>query len=365
MTNPKPIHRVAILWEHLTGYVQAALAALPQANPQVEILAVQRIRQANAPDSDAPAAYPILDLADKPANDTGWLEELRRFQPDLAVITGVNFAPYRQAAQQLQQRKTITVWASDRVRRDVGRDLYQGAWGRYGRRWRHYDAALVPGVAATAYARLIGFRPEQIHQGLYTADTARYRAVGRQRHQETAPWPEVFLFVGQLIERKGIDTLLAAYRLYRQQTAVPWHLWLAGTGPLQDQLTAEPGVRLLGYQPPAQTAVLMAQSGCLVLPSRWDHWGVVIHEAACAGLPVIASRACGAAYDLVQPEVNGFICPPADADALARLLVMVAHERNGRELGQNSLHLSHRFDPQLFAQTILHAIPEQVQRARK
>lgn len=364
--NHKPIRRVAILWEHLTDYVKAALAALPAMNPQVELLAVQRIHQTNVPKNQAASTpYPVIDLSPGYAASPEWPNTLRQFQPDLAIITGANFRPYREAVQQLHTRGTITVWASDRILRSRSRDIYQALMGRYGRRWRHYDVALVPGMAAAQYAQMIGFRPEQIFQGLYTCDTALYRAVGRQRHQEvTDPWPKAFLFIGQFIERKGIDTLLTAYRLYRQHTPDPWQLWLVGAGPLHSQLTAEPGVQLHGYLPPAETAVLMAAAGCFVLPSRWDHWGVVIHEAACAGLPIIASAACGAAYDLIQPEVNGFIFPPEDADTLANLLTKVSHERDGRLLGQHSFFLSHRFDPQLFAQTVLHAIPEYLQHTR-
>lgn len=366
MIDHQPMRRVAILWEHLTDYLHAALAAVRQADPGIEILAVQRIRGANVPQNQAaPFAYPILDLTTRPAQDTGWINELIEFDPDIAVITGTSFRPYREAAKRLRQRQTITVWASDRIRRNPGRDVYQAIWGRYGRIWQHYDAALVPGIAATRYAQFIGFPAERIFQGLYSGDTAVYRPIGWQRHQNpNAPWPAAFLFVGQLIERKGIDTLLDAYRLYRQQTATPWPLWLAGTGPLQADWMTEPGVTVLGYRPKVETAVLMSQAGCLVLPSRWDHWGVVVHEAACAGLPIIASTTCGAATDLIQPHVNGFVFPPTDAAALAHLLLKVDHEGNGRQLGQNSLYLSHRFDPQLFAQTVLHAIPEQIKRAR-
>ena len=43
---------------------------------------------------------------------------------------------------------------------------------------------------------------------------------------------------------------------------------------------------------------------------RFEPWGVVIHEAAAAGLPIIASHLCGATTAYVRDGVNGFIISP-------------------------------------------------------
>jgi len=38
---------------------------------------------------------------------------------------------------------------------------------------------------------------------------------------------------------------------------------------------------------------MLENSGCFILPSRYEPWALVIHEAACAGLPIICTNVCG------------------------------------------------------------------------
>jgi glycosyltransferase involved in cell wall biosynthesis len=103
-----------------------------------------------------------------------------------------------------------------------------------------------------------------------------------------------FLFIGRLVSLKGVEELAGAYLAYREQVSKPWGLKVAGSGPLENLLRRIPGVDLLGFVQPTAVRELMRDARCFVLPSRWEPWGVVIHEAAAAGLPIIATYSCGA-----------------------------------------------------------------------
>ena len=251
---------------------------------------------------------------------------------------------------------------SDRILRVPLRDAYQMVLGRLGRRWRWYDAAFVPGYAATQYARSIGFPEARVFQGLYTCDTGLYRPVGLARHSNTqnTTWPRVFLYLGQFIERKGVDILIQAYRRYREISSDPWELWCAGAGPLEHLFVAQEGVKLLGFLSPQACAEVMGRAGVLVLPSRWDHWGVVIHEATCAGLPVITTNRCYAAVELVQTGYNGYVVDVGNVSELAHALKLCSDPGRARSMGENSLRLSYRFSPELFAWQVLEHIPSTV-----
>lgn len=358
---PKPIKRVAVLWEHLTGYMVTSLTAVLE-NPAIELLAVQRVGGENVQTPRLThARLQVIDLTATKETDNKLLAQLLAFQPDVALITGASFPLYRQAAQKLNQQGCLVVWASDRIRRKLVSDGYQAVMGRNGR-WSHYHAAFVPGQAATKYARFIGFPAEHIFTGLYSGNTALFQAIGIERHRQSETWPRIFLFVGQLIERKGVDTLLQAYAWYRQTSAAPWDLLIVGSGPLQSALEDQPGVQGFGYLSPEETAVLMGKAGCFILPSRWDHWGVVLHEAACAGLPILATTSCGAAVDLVEKGKNGYLFASDQPYMLADLMQRITERDNGRSLGQHSLQLSYQFSPALFAHTLLETIPAALQR---
>ena len=119
------------------------------------------------------------------------------------------------------------------------------------------------------------------------------------------------VYVGQFIHRKGLDILLNAIRpLLENNPQI--RLSLIGTGP--EQTSIEAGLRqdglwgsveLEGPHPSSRIHERLARASLLVLPSRWDGWGLVINEAFAAGVPVIASDRCGAA-DLIVPGVNGY-----------------------------------------------------------
>jgi glycosyltransferase involved in cell wall biosynthesis len=352
------VSRIAVLWEHLTGYTQAALEALLQAGP-TRLFVVQRSIEDHA--RFAPFLRDrceVISLGADRSATADWLDRLEAFAPELAIVTATKDAGFRRAARRLHARGAIVVWASDVPPRPLWRDLYGVVRSRTGF-CRGYDVAFVSGQKAAEYARRIGFPRNRVFTGLYTCDTRLFRTVGLERHASGASeeWPRRFLFVGQFITRKGLDILIDAYRQYRKGTTDPWELWCAGTGPLRSLLDGVEGVRVMGFLTPDECAAAMGRAGALVLPSRIDHWGVVIHEATCAGLPVIASRNCFAAVDLVQDGINGFIFPSGDVPRLAHLLADCASHGRARAMGQESLRLSYRADPDLFAATVLDFIP--------
>jgi glycosyltransferase involved in cell wall biosynthesis len=129
------------------------------------------------------------------------------------------------------------------------------------------------------------------------------------------------IFVGQLIHRKGVDVLLDAMRLLLAEYA-GWRLTLIGDGDQRLALeaqTAAAGLRdriaFTGAMAADQVQSQIAAADLLVLPSRWDGWGMVINEALAAGVPVIASDQCGAS-DLIRHGVNGYVFRNQEAQEL-------------------------------------------------
>jgi glycosyltransferase involved in cell wall biosynthesis len=93
-----------------------------------------------------------------------------------------------------------------------------------------------------------------------------------------------------------------------------------------------------------------AAADVFVLPSRSETWGMVLNEAAEAGLALVASEAAGAAHDLIQPGINGYLVPPDDPDALAAALRRVGEDAVWRSsAGWHSRELAERFTPEAWA----------------
>lgn len=130
-----------------------------------------------------------------------------------------------------------------------------------------------------------------------------------------------FVFVGQFIERKRLDLLISCLATLDIENV---ELVVVGSGPLEVQLknAAEsvlPRVRWIGRLSVNDVPQLIAQSDCLVLPSRHDGWGAVVSEAIMVGTPSICSDSCGSAGVVVASGVGG-VFRSEDADSLSALL---------------------------------------------
>ena len=126
----------------------------------------------------------------------------------------------------------------------------------------------------------------------------------------------VLLSLARLHYNKALDVLLKA--LVRVPGAV---LWMAGEGPLRDELMAlavtlgvADRVRWLGWR--TDRAALLAASTLCTFPSRIEPFGTVMVEAWAAGVPLITAAAAGPkAY--CQNGENGLLLEVDDVDGLA------------------------------------------------
>ena len=146
------------------------------------------------------------------------------------------------------------------------------------------------------------------------------------------------LFIGRLVDKKGVDILLAAMRRlqYAENRKMPDGkvpgLDIAGAGPLEDALRAQaadlPSVRFLGWQTPQQLGSIMRTAQAVVVPSRIAADGdceglpTVILESIRAGLPVVATNHAGIP-EIIRDQETGFLVPENDPDALAAALLAV------------------------------------------
>ncbi|MFZ5452264.1 MAG: glycosyltransferase family 4 protein [Thermodesulfobacteriota bacterium] len=139
-----------------------------------------------------------------------------------------------------------------------------------------------------------------------------------------APGPLEIVFIGNLIPRKELHTLLAALAEIHRPG---WRLAVAGS------LTADAAyaekirrqmvgldltsrVNLLGTLDSPDLASLLARSHLLVVPSSYEGFGIVYLEGMSFGLPAIASTA-GGAGEIINPGQDGFLVAPGDVAALA------------------------------------------------
>ena len=142
------------------------------------------------------------------------------------------------------------------------------------------------------------------------------------------PHAPLALALGRLHPNKGFDLLLDALA-----TTDDIHLWIAGEGPLRDDLARQADrlclngrVRFLGWR--EDVPALMRTADFLVCPSRHEPLGNVVIEAWAAGLPVIATASDGPAT-LIHDGSSGLLVPLPEepgggAEALAAAMQQFA-----------------------------------------
>ncbi|GAA5182536.1 glycosyltransferase family 4 protein [Niveibacterium umoris] len=146
-------------------------------------------------------------------------------------------------------------------------------------------------------------------------------------------WPDGrlrVLFVGRLDRQKGVDVLFDALRMLGDRV----HAVVAGSSVLSDGtiLATPENVTSIGWVSPGDLETLFASAQVLVVPSRWEGFGLIAAEAMRAGLPVLATRV-GGLPEVVDDGVTGVMVEPESADALATALMRVSPQR-WREMGE-------------------------------
>lgn len=134
------------------------------------------------------------------------------------------------------------------------------------------------------------------------------------------------VFSARMMPAKRPDLALAAFARIADERP-DWDLVMLGDGRLRPQLESgvPPQLRSrtiwTGFMhDPREVAALYSVSDLLLLPSDHEPWGVVVVEAAAAGMGIVASSVVGAAPELVRENRNGCTFPASDLNALVEAL---------------------------------------------
>jgi len=178
------------------------------------------------------------------------------------------------------------------------------------------------------------------------------------------PSPRRLLFVGQLIDRKGLIPLtnaLSAWATAHPDRRVEFSI--VGSGPLQSQLESfrtpeNLMLRLLGERSYEELAECYPNADIFVFPSLADEWGLVVNEAMAAGLPVLGSLYSQAAEQLcIEGKTGWTFRPHADGEmeaAIDRALSVPARQLG--EMGLAARDSVEHLTPQFAADRLLHAV---------
>lgn len=175
------------------------------------------------------------------------------------------------------------------------------------------------GPRARAAFAAAGVRPEKIVPFAYA--TPEPRAAVKSPRADAGT---VFVYAGSFETRKATDLLLAVWPRVRKDFPSA-RLVLAGGGPLRAAVEdaarrPENGIEYVGAVRQEEIDAVIGRGDVMLLPSRYDPWGVALAEGARAGLALVGSDRTGAADELIRDGETGFRVKAGDADDLLRVL---------------------------------------------
>jgi glycosyltransferase involved in cell wall biosynthesis len=369
--------KVAVLFENLGPY---HLARLRAAVSQMEVLAVefastssdyawssttreepfQRVTLFPDGDSRSESAHAFL------ANLSNCLEI---HKPDAVAIPGWSGRGAFTALQCCLRKRIPVIAMSDSAEQDEPRTRWK-EWIKH-RYVSLCSSALVAGYLHAEYVQKLGMLREHTFTGYDVVDNQHFC---RQRTESVFSHPReneesrpFFLASARFIPKKNLGLLLRAYAQYRatvQQTAMekagsnffpcapvseqgssveprfkcssstrpePWPLVVLGDGPLREKLSSDLSslglqehVRMPGFKQYDELPEWYACAGAFVHARTTEQWGLVVNEAAAAGLPLLVSKRCGCVPELVREGANGFTFDPANVEELAELMLKVS-----------------------------------------
>jgi glycosyltransferase involved in cell wall biosynthesis len=248
--------------------------------------------------------------------DDIWVNREKYADRNFIIHTNWIFPGWLKYDLWMKKKGATVVVALDNIYKGTFKQLIGAIWFRVWLR-RYFDAAFVPGKASTQFMQFLGMPLSKIFTGYYGAYEGIFYP-GKCINER----PKEFLFIGQLIPRKGLDLLVEAYKEYRLNGGT-YLLRIVGSGALQKICTGD-GIIYEGFiSLPDKTADLMRNARFLIVPSREDHWATVVCEAMACGTPVIASSKVGAVLDLLIDSVNGLVLEKSSKNELVQALLTV------------------------------------------
>ena len=277
---------------------------------------------------------------------------MNKAMKDYDIIVGVSYNSLPELIETclyfpivLLRKKPIILYSEDFGGRTISRKMITPLLKIF---TRMSSAILVPGTKHKEYFISLGASPDKIflfpNASNITTKESDYILKEKLKEKLELKDKKIILYIGRLVERKGVQDLMKAFSKLRiEQTDVD--LIIVGRGEYQkklellcNNLNIRDKVHFMGYvEDEFLPAFYLMSNVCVVPSSEVDAWVLVLNEAMYFGKPVIASNNVGGAFDLIKNDINGYMVPSRDADALCEAMKKILSNSDfERHMGKQS-----------------------------
>ena len=167
-----------------------------------------------------------------------------------------------------------------------------------------------------------------------------------------------YIYVGRLIELKGINYLLNAWEKHYNTNPNDTML-IIGDGPLLktylEKYNSKNNIMFTGAIDYNNIYKYYAISDVFIIPTLEDNWSLVVPEAMACGLPIACSIYNGCYPELVQEGKNGTLFDPLKENTILNALNYF-HHVDLKQFGKESQNIERQFNPSQTAKNIYSAV---------
>ena len=202
-----------------------------------------------------------------------------------------------------------------------------------------FHFAFIPGNAQMKTARKLGFSFKNILAGFYTCEDV-FRLQQKALSESRELW-----CIARYIPVKNINFLCETFLSIPPNERSGWKLNMAGTGELFSSRIENEAIVHHGFIQPKELSEKLTNASAFVLPSLYEPWGVVVHEMASLGKPLLLSTHVGASHDLLEEGKNGFSFDPNSSSELKKILLEIFHSTQNelQIMGKKSSEIALKF----------------------
>jgi glycosyltransferase involved in cell wall biosynthesis len=346
--------KILFLFPELAGYILSCMKELA-AEPGMEVHVVRWPVNAIAPfefrldDAENLFFYDRNDL-----NDHALMDLVAKLDPDIIFCSGWMDKGYV-AVCRAYHGKVKTVVTFDNPWRGTLKQHIAALGGSFYLR-NKFSHCWVCGSPQKKYALKLGFSERNIRDGFYSCDYNNFHDFYEQnRSKKAQQFPKRFLFVGRYTRLKGAQELWDAFiDFVSDERYKEWELWCLGKGELEDRFPDHPSIKDHGFVQPDEINSIIKDTGIFILPSHYEHWGVVVHEFAAAGMPLLCTTTTGAATTFLDEGVNGYFLEPASRSSIVEGFRKMASLTSDElmKMGDASARIAERITPQKWVSMI-------------
>lgn len=280
--------------------------------------------------------------------------------PDIVYVGGWNNEKYLKVAGYFRSKLIPVLCGIDNpwtnsLKQRMGKPILKNILHR------HFSHVWIPGDFQNEFVKKMGYRNGQVIRNLYSADLELFlKENDKNKSSKSRKFPHRFIYVGRYLTLKGIEDLWEAFIRLQEEDPNDWELWCLGTGDLYEKRPEHPKIRHVGFVQPAELPNYIRETGVLVLPSHYDHWGVAVHEFAAAGYPLICSDNVGAATKFLAEGKNGFLHKAGEVSSLKEAMKKIINIPDDElvRMGEVSTQKAKAISPEVWSKSLMSVLDQ-------